>query len=229
MAFGHTVAGATVGTMALQRIYAFGPHGSLREVEPEGYNRIYNPKQDNWTFGANMPDPGRINFGVAVLNDAIYVIGGAVYDNYVVGTLSPSAVNEQYMPLGYGSPDPSIIPKITVQSPVAQTYNETAVVLAFTVDKHINWTGYSLDGKDNVTSTGNITLSGLSSGLHNITVYAGDSFGNVGASQTISFTVNPEPLDAIHIVTLAIGVVVAVVAVVCIIYLYRKRSPARKV
>jgi hypothetical protein len=48
--------------------------------------------------------------------------------------------------------------------------------------------GYSLDGQDNVTVTGNATLSGLSSGLHNVTVYANDTAGNMGVSETIKFT-----------------------------------------
>jgi parallel beta-helix repeat protein len=80
-------------------------------------------------------------------------------------------------------------PKILVISPLSQTYNETSVALLFTSDKLANWTGYSLDGKDNVTVAGNSTLSGLPDGAHNVTVYAQDSFGNVAASENIAFTV----------------------------------------
>jgi parallel beta-helix repeat protein len=86
-------------------------------------------------------------------------------------------------------------PRISVMSPVNQIFNESSVPLSFTVNKQAVWMGYSLDGQDNVTVTGNVTLSGLSSGLHNVTVYAEDSFGNIGVSETISFSVEiPFPL-----------------------------------
>jgi parallel beta-helix repeat protein len=62
-------------------------------------------------------------------------------------------------------------PKISIQSPTNQTYDESSVSLDFSVDvvsvvKTVNWTGYSLDGQQNVTITGNTTLTGLPNGLH---------------------------------------------------------------
>jgi len=49
-----------------------------------------------------------------------------------------------------------------------------------------------------VTISGNITLTALSNGLHNVTVYANDTFGSMGASETISFTVTaPESSETI--------------------------------
>ncbi len=53
--------------------------------------------------------------------------------------------------------------------------------------------GYSLDGQINETVSGNITLFGLSDGLHTITVYANDTAGNMGRSVTVYFTVNALP------------------------------------
>jgi ABC-type antimicrobial peptide transport system permease subunit len=42
---------------------------------------------------------------------------------------------------------------------------------------------------------GNIILSGLANGLHNIIVYATDTVGNKGATETINFTVEaPLPI-----------------------------------
>ena len=55
--------------------------------------------------------------------------------------------------------------------------------------KTTNWTSYSLDGQQNITFSGNTNLTDISNGLHNITVYAQDTFGNIGSSQTTSFTV----------------------------------------
>jgi hypothetical protein len=67
------------------------------------------------------------------------------------------------------------------------------VALNFTTTKPVTGVGYSLDGKANVTVTSNTTLAGLSTGLHNITAYAKDSFNNTGASQTITFSLVPQP------------------------------------
>jgi hypothetical protein len=55
------------------------------------------------------------------------------------------------------------------------------------------WIGYSLDNQANKTSNGNFTLTNLAKGSHNLTVYANDTAGNMGASNTIYFTVNEEP------------------------------------
>ncbi len=101
---GNGAADATAGVMALKRIYVLGQQGSLRQGEPMGTNRIYDPKTDSWTFGADLPT-SRIHFGVAVVNDMLYAIGGGSADNWFVGSFGPSAVNEQYTPLGYGTPD----------------------------------------------------------------------------------------------------------------------------
>lgn len=79
------------------------------------------------------------------------------------------------------------------------------------VGNTLSWMGYSLDGKGNVTITqadlhesslgsqgtvwtGNLTLTGLSSGLHNLVVYARDQFEQTGASKNKEFTVG-EPLS----------------------------------
>jgi hypothetical protein len=109
-------------------------------------------------------------------------------------------------------------------SPENQIYNETSVSLIFTVNKPVSWMGYSLDGRDNVTLTGNTTIAGLTSGLHNITVYAKDEFENTGASETIIFTVaeEPEPFPTL-LVASASGASIIGVAV-CVFYYRKKRN-----
>jgi hypothetical protein len=124
-------------------------------------------------------------------------------------------VNEQYTPFGYGT----IPPAVSVVSPENTNYTSSNVSLAFTINKPVIWMGYSLDGQDNVTVTGNTTLSGLSSNLHSITVYAKDSFENTGASETISFSIT-EPFPTILVAVAAIAVAVGSVGV--LVY-FRKR------
>jgi hypothetical protein len=70
---------------------------------------------------------------------------------------------------------------------------------------------------------GSTTLTGLSSGLHNVTVYAEDTFGNEGASETITFTVEvPEPFPTTLVVATSIATV-AMVSVGLLAY-FKKRK-----
>jgi hypothetical protein len=94
---------ATAGVMAPKRIYIIDMPGAYTPS-----NQVYNPKNDSWTIGTDLPT-NRVNFGVAVVNDTLYVIGGHTYN--LPGFFAPSAMNEQYTPIGYGTPDP------TYQSP----------------------------------------------------------------------------------------------------------------
>ena len=112
-------------------------------------------------------------------------------------------------------------PKISVLSPLSQTYNESSVPLLFILDKPANWTGYSLDGFQNITVTGNATLTGLSDGNHSFVIYGNNSYGKIGTSETVHFVVNsPTP----WILTAAtVVVVVAIVGIGLLVY-FKKRN-----
>jgi hypothetical protein len=114
------------------------------------------------------------------------------------------------------SPQPDVSPPlISVSSPKSKTYDAGNVSLTFRVNEPTSWVGYGLDGHDNATITANITLSGLSKGAHNVTVYARDVAGNIGASETIRFTlVERFPIEWI----LAGVVIVAAVGVGLLVY-----------
>ncbi len=206
-------AGATTGVKALQRIYVLG---LARGLPPPSVNQVYDPKTDTWATAIAMPTLRR-DFGVVVVDEVFYVIGGYSYTTDRYDSVRPVAVNEQYIPIGYGVP-----PEIKVVSPENQTYNGSSVSLVFTVNKPVNWTGYSLDGQDNVTITGNTTLAGLSSGLHNITIYAKDSFGNTGGSETVTFAVASEPFPTAPVAAASVASV-AVAATGLLVY-FRKRK-----
>lgn len=164
-------AGMTTGVWAPKRIYVFGD---------DGYNSVYDPATDTWQYGKRI-SPTRHDIGVAVVNDKLYVIGGGYF-------WSASDVNEQYTPFGYGT----VPPKVAVVSPEISNYTSREVQLNFTVNKPAVWMGYSLDSQENVTIAGNISLTGLSSGLHNVTVYARDKFENTGTSETVTFAIAEE-------------------------------------
>jgi N-acetylneuraminic acid mutarotase len=207
---------ATTGVLAPKRIYVMGPQGSY---EPS--NCVYDPESDNWTFGADFP-AGRFNFGVAVVNDMLYAIGGHTYN--LPGYVETVAVNEQYTPFGYGT----IPPDVAVVSPEYGSYNSSSVSLTFSVSRLALWLSYSLDGQENVTVSGNTTITGLSNGLHNVTVYAKDEFGNTGLSETALFTISvapkpqqPEPF----LTTLVISIIASVAFVsLCLLVYFKKRK-----
>lgn len=87
---------------------------------------------------------------------------------------------------------PTTAPKITNLLLENQTYSTTCIPLKFTVDTNVSHFAYSLDGKGNVTIFGNSTLTNLSIGTHDITIYAWNDHANIGSSQTLNFAVtNP--------------------------------------
>ena len=199
-------AGATTGVNAPKRIYVLGEYSNIWEGEPPYFVRVYDPEKDVWSFGADIPTHRKL-LGVAVLNDVLYAIGGytsSYPDFFSISygpTNTPYATNEQYMPFGYGT----VPPAVAVASPENKTYTSSSIPLDFAVNKPASWVGYSLDGLDNVTVAGNTTLAGFSSGLHNITVYAKDSFGNIGSSETVIFTVaEPFPTATVAVASVAV-------------------------
>jgi hypothetical protein len=216
--------------MSARRIYVFGEKATIEQGENPGFVRVYNPLDNQWTYGADSPTD-RYCFGVTAVNDTFYVIGGHTYT--FPGDFAPTPVNEQYTPLGYGTPDPSYDntpPELTLFSPQNTTYYTTNVTLAFAVNEETLETKYCLDGV-NVTISGNTTLSGLSYGVHSLTVFAQDSSGNIGSSETIIFTIaDPEPFPTTLVAT-ASGASVAVVGLGLLLYFRRRnnRAEARSV
>jgi len=84
-------------------------------------------------------------------------------------------------------------PTVSIASPENKTYSVTDVPLTLTVNETTSWIGYSLDGHKNLTISGNTTMVNLSEGVHTVTVYANDTTGNMGTSNTVYFTVDTTP------------------------------------
>lgn len=100
-------------------------------------------------------------------------------------------------------------PEIIILSPQNTTYTTTSVELIFTVSEKTSWMGYSLDFQENVTITGNVTLTELAEGPHNIIVFANDTSGFMGASQRVYFTVSPVHNIAVANVSLPFSKIVS--------------------
>ena len=70
------------------------------------------------------------------------------------------------------------------------TFNNSTIPLNFLVDQPVSTVTYSLDGEKTVAISGNTTLTGLSNGYHNVTVYATNEFENTGSSETVAFSID---------------------------------------
>lgn len=120
-------AGATTGILAPKRIYVIGGGPDMRAFN---FTQVYNPENDSWAIGAEMPT-SRGWLAVAVVNDLIYAIGGAPYVMSAFLT-----TNEQYIPYGYGTSDQAIegtIPAITLISPESKTYSSLTLIAAVSI------------------------------------------------------------------------------------------------
>lgn len=118
---------------------------------------------------------------------------------------------------------PKILPKVSVLSPENQQFNESSIPLFFTVDKQASWVGYSLDGQETVTVTGNTTISELTNGSHNVTVYAEDTFGNKAASETITFTVEVGSFPT-ALVLIASATTIAIIGIAVLVFFKKRRA-----
>jgi hypothetical protein len=139
--------------------------------------------------------------------------GTAIYDSpYLIND-----VNIDHYPLV--EPYNAKAPTIVVLSD-GGIYNASNVPLVFMVDQQVAWMGYSLDGAQNTSLSGNETLLGLENGKHIVTIYANDSFGNIGSAQREFIVLVPlSPVIIVGIIGLAVAVIVGVVY-----YRYTKAS-----
>jgi parallel beta-helix repeat protein len=190
----------------------------------DNYNDLGNYAQVGSEDSINMWDDGRVgNYwsdydGADANGDGIgdtpYEVDSKNTDRYPL--INPSKISVY---LQKTTP-----PKIALLSPIHQVFNESSVPLLFTVGKQVNWMGYSLDKQDNVTITGNSTITELTNGLHNVTVYAEDTFGNEGASETIIFNIDmPEPFPTTLFAIASVATAVAMGIGLLIYFKKRKR------
>jgi hypothetical protein len=158
--------------MVPPRIYYIGGFSS----EYSAQNNVYFPENNSWGAAAPMPT-SRAYFGLAALDDVLYAIGGYDGKDWLV-------INERYMPAGYGT----VPPKVEIISPENKSYTEAS--LDFTINRAAEWMGYSLDNQANVTIKSITKLSGLFDGAHSVKIYANDSYGNMGVSNTVFFSID---------------------------------------
>ena len=90
--------------------------------------------------------------------------------------------------------------EIEIISPENKTYATDSIPLIFTINNAACWIRYSLDGQENVTISGNYTLTDLSDGAHDVVVYAKDTCCKIGVSNKVCFGVDTTPPNITDVV-----------------------------
>jgi predicted phage tail protein len=133
---------------------------------------------------AGIPE-GKQNVTVSAIAEGGYAKNAIAYYFEVYGFKSTTFVVDTT------PPTVSVVP---IMNETYAEYEVPEIPLNFTVNESASRISYVLDGQENVTIAGNTTLTNLTYGEHNITVYATDNAGNIGISETITFTIaEPEP------------------------------------
>jgi len=197
----------------------------IRLLSPE--NKTHPSDDISLTFAVSEPTSwigysldGRINETIngnttlVGLSDGMHII--SVFANDTFGNMGNS--DPVYFTVD------TVFPTIEILSPKNKTYTNGSVSLSFAIDEAVSWIGYSLNGQSNVTISGNTTLSELSDGSHNLRVYAEDFAGNIGASDTVYFSVETAeswqlPLEWL----ITIIIIVAFIAGTTWFILYKRR------
>jgi len=219
----------------LNRTYAYGHLALNLTLYSAGMMGSIDPR-----ISMNYSIDGKLNGSVplTISNPGLHVVtnaagfvnlpelpeGSHVLTIYLLGHNQKTA-NPKYVPyvesvyFYVGSVPPDTRPPETwilspLENEIFMVANITAVSipLNFTIDENAARLAFSLDGHPNTTIAGNASLTELSAGPHNVTVYAWDSAGNVGASTATNFTIAQEPKPEVFPVVPVALAAIAVVA-----------------
>ena len=120
-------------------------------------------------------------------------------------------------------------PNILSVSMENKTYGNSNIPFVLVTNEPASQVLYSLDGLDNITISGNSTLTDLSPGNHSVTVYASDLAGNIGTSETVSFTIAmPEPFPTVSMVAVFAVSIAAVAAALVLFTRMRRRKEVQQ-
>jgi len=109
------------------------------------------------------------------------------------------------------------------------TFTNSTIPLNFVVDQPVSKVTYSLDGAKKVFISGNTTLTGLSNGYHNVTVYATNEFENTGYSEIITFSIDyvpserKEPFSNAPAIAVSIALAIFVITGAVLLVYFKKR------
>jgi hypothetical protein len=177
--------------------------------------------------------------------------------------LTPTRIPTPSVSTNFPEPTPSptqqLIPKISILFPLNDSFYNVSIEgvnfqLIYNTNTVLSWVGYSINGANNVTVTGNSTYvhDFESSGYHTLIVYANDTSGNWATPQTVTYLVNfypdyaptpspsltqqptmePSPINlgpaptnlTPDLIIVALAVAVVVVIVALLVYLVKRKA-----
>jgi hypothetical protein len=148
-----------------------------------------------------------------------FVLPAPTYDFYFEGTTSDWSETVTFT---YDITPP----EISILFPQKQDYFTSDVDLTFLADEPLNQIAYILDGGEKTLILGNTTLTGLSDGTHNVTVYGWDSVGNEGTSTTLTFEVKSALLTEIIVIATVVSIVL--VGIGLLLYFKKRKREAEQ-
>jgi nitrous oxidase accessory protein NosD len=190
-------------------------------VAPSAINCLLdNGKQGNYWSDYQGTDVNNDGIG-----DSPYTLDSSHVDHYpLMSPFNFSTVSELV-------PNWLITSEIKLISPQNTEYTDQNLPISFFTDGQTKGYYYSIDGKKPVSVTGNTSISGLSVGQHNITVYALDNFDNFIPSQTMMFIIQtaflgkPVSTGNYMMIIFAVGIIIIIIgaAVALIFTKHRKK------
>lgn len=165
-------------------------NGTIDEVKI--YSRALSAGEIKQEYEQQKSYWNTVKTEVANIVDGPY-IGGNFWNDYTGNDINGDDIGDTNLPYnskGYISGDylPLVTPVTTMISPVNNSsYYKTYVPLTFFVNEPTSWIGYSLNKTANVTVSDSTNLTGLANGWNNITIYAKNTFGKTGSSDTVYF------------------------------------------
>jgi hypothetical protein len=188
------------GTWGIDKLYVKGDltYFSTNITVPEGKHNI-----TVWAtqIGSYQEDTGQKFHGSELIKINSYHLGASATVSFTVDCTAPA---------------------VLVLSTDNKTYNTADVPLQFNVNESESQYTYCLDGQPASAVEGNSTLTNLPNGNHNLTVYAVDEAGNVGASETVTFEVDV-PFPTMQVIVTA-AILSPVVIVLPILLFKRHKS-----
>jgi hypothetical protein len=182
----------------------------------------------NETFG-NIPD-GNYTIAITARGGGGYAEGLTAYSFDMTTTSIVPFIILTSPEVSILSPLPEVstlypLPEVSILSPLNETLSSSEIALNFSVNKSFSKISYVLDDQDNMTINGNVTLTGLTDGVHNVTVYAWDAAGNIGSSETVTFIIDvPESFPTIFVSAVSVALVTTVTAGLLFYYKKRRRE-----
>ncbi len=161
--------------------------------------------------------------GLATLPDipegSHYITVYGIYDFPSSYRNARSDTNTVYFTVNDGTPP--IVANLSIEN---KTYGQKDLSLNFTVDESTSWMGYSLDEQANVTIADNTTLTSLADGPHILTVYANDTVGNVGTSQSVNFNISTVPPLSISSTLASLAIIIVALSVVVLLRIKNRKE-----